>query len=237
MKTSSLPDAEAAARAAATRIAELGRQAVAARDAFHLAVSGGTSPGLMLGLLAQEDLPWKKVHIYQVDERIAPAGDPHRNAEQLKVTLLAAAPLDPGKVHWMPVESEDLDAACSRYASVLRAMLGEKVVLDCAHLGLGQDGHTASLVPEDPVLESSTLVALTRPYRGHRRMTLTFAALDQARSLLWLVTGRDKQPALGRLLAHDPAIPAGRLSQERAELFADAAALTAGAARGGCALE
>jgi len=151
MKIEVFADAEAVARKAATLIAAEARAAVAARGRFVMAVSGGHTPWLMLRALTQEEVPWNAVHIVQVDERIAPAGDPDRNLTHLRESLLEHAPLSPERIHPMPVESPDLEAACAQYALTLQAIAGSPPVLDLVHLGLGPDGHTASLVPGDPV--------------------------------------------------------------------------------------
>jgi 6-phosphogluconolactonase len=196
-----LADAEAVAARGAAAVAEGVREAIGARGGFTLAVSGGRTPWTMFEILAQEDLPWGHVAIWQVDERIAPDGDPDRNLTGLAPLLPAAA-----SVHPMPVTDPDAEAAASRYAGSLPD------AFDLVHLGMGDDGHTASLVPGDPVLAVADRdVAVTGVYRGRRRMTLTFATLARARRVLWLVTGPDKAAALPRLLAGDPAIPAGRV--------------------------
>jgi 6-phosphogluconolactonase len=219
------PDALAAARAAAARMAALAREAVAARGRFLVAVSGGHSPWNMLEALAAEDVPWRGVEILQVDERVAPAGDPDRNATHIAESLLARAPLGREQVHLMPVESADLSAAAESYARTLATLGGSPAVLDLAHLGLGPDGHTASLVPGDPVLDvTASDVAITGPYQSHRRMTLTYPALNRARRVLWLVTGDDKPAMLAKLRAGDRTIPAGRIRADLAEVFADALA-------------
>jgi 6-phosphogluconolactonase len=179
----------------------------------------------MLEALAAEDVPWARLHVVQVDERVAPAGDPDRNATHIAASLLARAPLPPEQVHLMPVESPDLAAAATHYASTLNAIAGAPAVIDLVHLGLGPDGHTASLVPGDPVLDVTNAdVALTGTYQGHRRMTLTYPALNRARRILWLVTGDDKPWALSRLRAGDRSIPGGRVRSDAAEVFADAVA-------------
>ncbi len=217
--------AEAVAARAAEVIAAEARLAAAARGRFVLAVSGGRTPWLMLRALAGADLPWPAVHIFQADERVAPEGDPDRNLTHLRESLIDRVPLQPAQVHPMPVESADLTAAASQYAATLRQIAGGLPVLDLVHLGLGPDGHTASLAPGDPVLEVRNAdVAVTGIYQGRRRMTLTYPVLDRARRVLWVVTGSEKAPPLVRLLEGDPAIPAGRVRRDHALLIADKAA-------------
>ncbi len=225
MKIETLPDAEAVARRAAAFIAAEARAAVRSRGRFTLAVSGGRTPWQMLRLLANEDVPWQGVHLFQVDERVAPPGDAERNLAHIRETLLANAPLVAAQVHAMTVEARNLDAAALEYAQTLRDIAGTPPVLDLVHLGLGPDGHTASLVPGDTVLSvTDAEVGLTAPYMGRRRMTLTYAALDRARCVLWLVTGAEKHDMLARLLAADASIPAGRVEQSHALVLADRAA-------------
>jgi 6-phosphogluconolactonase len=183
---------------------------------------------MMLRALADRDLPWARVHVLQVDERVAPAGHADRNLTHLRASLLAHAPLREEQVHAMPVELADPADAAVRYAGTLRALAGAPVVLDLVHLGLGADGHTASLLPGDPALEEADAeVAATGVYQGRRRLTLTYPVLDRARRVLWVVTGGDKAAMLARLCAGDAAIPAGRVRQERALVLADRAAATA----------
>ncbi len=226
MKVEVLADAAAAAARAAAFIATEAREAVAARGVFSLAVSGGSTPWLMLHELARLDLPWQAVQLFQVDERIAPAGDTERNLTHIGQTLLAAAPLPASQVHAMPVNEADLQAAAARYAQLLQQIAGRPAVLDLVHLGLGGDGHTASLVPGDAVLGVADAdVALTAPYMGRRRMTLTYPVLNRARRVLWLATGAEKRAMLLRLRAGDASIPAGRIAQQHALLIADHAAL------------
>ncbi len=228
MKVEVLPDAVAVATRAARLIAAAARAAVAERGCFALAVSGGQTPWLMLKVLASEQVPWESVHVFQVDERVAPPGYPDRNLTHLRESLLAHATLDPSRLHAMPVEEADLPAAAARYAAELHTVAGSPPELDLVHLGLGPDGHTASLVPGDPVLRISDAdVALTGEYQNRRRMTLTFPVLDRARQLLWVVTGSDKAPVLPRLASGDPSIPAGRVRADRALLLADTAAAAA----------
>ena len=225
MKMDVLADVEAVARKAAVIIAAEARAAVAARGRFIMAVSGGHTPWLMLRALAGEQVPWEGVHVVQVDERVAPAGDPDRNLTHLRESLLARAPLRLDQVHAMPVEETDLTAAAARYALILREIAGAPPVLDLAHLGLGPDGHTASLVPGDPVLNVTDAdVALTGVYQGRRRMTLTYPVLSRSRCVLWLVTGSEKVGMLARLRSADVSIPAGRVRQDQALVLADRAA-------------
>jgi 6-phosphogluconolactonase len=227
-----LADADAVARRAAALVAEQARAAAAARGRFALALSGGSTPWQMLRVLAREDVPWKAVHVFQVDERVAPAGHPDRNLTHIRDSLLGAASLPPGNLHAMPVEDRDLVAAAARYARALEAVAGAPPVLDLVHLGLGPDGHTASLVPGDRALGMvQAEVTVTAEYQGHRRMTLTYPAIGRARRILWLVTGEEKAPMLARLRAGDSTIPAGRVRRERSLILADAAAAGGAAAR------
>jgi 6-phosphogluconolactonase len=206
-------------------IAAEAREAVAARGRFAVAVSGGHTPWQMLRALADQAMPWKETHVVQVDERIAPAGDPDRNLTHLRESLLEHAPLDPAQIHAMPVELPDLERAANQYGRMLVDALGAPPVLDLAHLGLGVDGHTASLVPGDPVLDVVDAdVGLTGAYQGRRRMTLTYPMLDRSRRILWLVTGGDKVEMLERLRRGDRSLPAGRVRQAHALVLADRAA-------------
>ena len=210
-----LSDAEAVAERGAEYVAERARAAVAEHGRFTFAVSGGRTPWAMFAHLTGR-MPWEKVTIYQVDERVAPDGDPDRNLTQLRASLPPGGAAD---VRAMPVEAHDLDAAAADYAAALPA------ALDLVHLGLGPDGHTASLVPGDPVLDVLDRdVAVTGLYQGRQRMTLTYPTLNRARQILWLVTGEDKVDALARLRAGDTSIPAGRVSSANALVIADAAA-------------
>lgn len=206
-----LPDADAVARRAAELIASRGRAAVAERGGFSLGLSGGRQAASMVAALADDEMPWGSVTVYQVDERVAPAGHPDRNLRALEDLPARTVP--------MPVEADDLQAAAERYAAELPDRL------DLVHLGLGPDGHTASLVPGDPVLEIHDRdVALTREHRGRVRMTLTYPVLDRAREAVWVVTGDDKREALAKLLAGDTSIPGGRVHTPVQTVLADAAA-------------
>ena len=226
MQIEVLADADPVAKRGAAVIAAAARDAVVANARFVFAVSGGTTPWVMLRALAGEKVPWEQVHIIQVDEWVAPAGDKDRNLTHLRDSLLARVPaLRPEQVHAMPVEMADLTSAAVEYADTLRTIAGNPPVLDLVHLGLGPDGHTASLVPGDPVLDVADVdVAPTGVYQARRRLTLTYPCINRARRILWLVTGAEKTGPLKRMLAGDPTIPAGRVSQENALVLADRAA-------------
>jgi 6-phosphogluconolactonase len=218
-------DADAVAQEAAKLIAAEARTAVASRGRFIMAVSGGKTPWQMLRALANEEIPWTGVHVFQVDERIAPAGDPDRNLTHLRESLLSHAPLRPEQIYAMPVEEKNLEAAAKSYAGTLEKIAGSPPVLDLAHLGLGPDGHTASLIPNDSVLDVADAdVALTGIYQKRRRMTLTYPLLNRSRRVMWVVTGTEKIEMLARLRVGDVSIPAGRIRSENALVLADRAA-------------
>ncbi|HTX63716.1 MAG TPA: 6-phosphogluconolactonase [Acidimicrobiales bacterium] len=209
-------DLDALSDAAARYVADRARAAVADDGTFHFAVSGGRSPWQMFGVLTTLDVPWDRTVIWQVDERVAPEADPERNLAHLRDALGDKA----ADVRPMPVEDEDLDAAAARYGAALPREF------HLVHLGIGPDGHTASLVPGDPVLEvRDRPVAVTASaYQGRRRMTLTYPGIERARQLLWLVSGEDKRGALEKLLAADPSVPAGRVEAGSSIVMADRAA-------------
>jgi 6-phosphogluconolactonase len=206
-------DDAAAARVIAETIADRAQRAVAERGAFTIALSGGTGPWQAFRVLGGLSVPWDATEIFQVDERVAPAGDDDRNLTHLQQSLPPAAV---ARLRPMPVEADDLEAAAAEYAALLPAQF------DLIHLGLVPDGHTASLVPGDPVLDvTDRTVAITGEYQGRRRMTLTYPTIDGARELLWLVTGDSKVEPLKLLLAGDPSIPAGRVRAARSLVIAD----------------
>ena len=218
MNTEVLPDAEAASRRGAELIVAAAREAVAARGVFSLALSGGKTPWRMVAQLAEmADMPWEETQIFQVDERVAPPGSDERNLTHL-VRMLS--PSQQSTVRPMPVTSTDLETAARSYESGLPERF------DLVHLGIGPDGHTASLVPDDPVLDvSGHRVALTAgEYEGRRRMTITFPELAAARQILWLVIGEEAREPLARLLAGDRSIPAGRVENDEMTVVADEAA-------------
>lgn len=209
-------DAAEAAATAASHIAATARTAVADHGSFTIAVSGGRSPWLMLAALGEHEMPWERTTIYQVDERVCPIEDPLRNLVGLRAAL---PPGCPAAILPMPVQAADLFAACDEYAACLPGQF------DLIHLGLGADGHTASLIPGDPVLAVDDAdVALTGVYQERNRMTLTYPRIARAAGILWLVTGADKTTALGQLLAGDPTIPASRIDTANQVLICDRAA-------------
>ncbi len=209
-----VPDAEAVAGGAARGGAAAAREAIAAAGRFTFALSGGRTPWTMFRYLAGEDVPWEEVGIWQVDERVAPDGDPDRNITGLVPLVPSGADLRP-----MPVTEPELQAAADRYAASLPE------AFELVHLGIGEDGHTASLVPGDPVLDVTDRdVAVTGEYRGLRRMTVTYPVLDRAGRALWLITGSDKAPMVPRLLAGDRSIPAGRVATAEQLVVIDASA-------------
>jgi len=218
VETEVFPDADAASRRGAELIAVAGREAVEARGEFSLAVSGGKTPWRMIALLGDlAEMPWEHTHMFQVDERVAPPGDGERNLTHL-VGMLSIS--HQAAVRPMPVTSRDLHAAAAAYESQLPERL------DLVHLGIGPDGHTASLVPGDPVLDmSDRRVAMTAgEYQGHRRMTLTFPELASARKILWLVIGEAGREPLAKLLDGDTSVPAGRVQNDDMVVVCDAAA-------------
>ena len=225
METRIVSDPDAAALEGANFIAAEAQNVVAARGHCVMALSGGRNPWQMLAILAGMDLPWSKIHWVQVDERVAPDGDPDRNLTHIQESLFARAPVPLENLHSMPVTEVELDEAAASYARTLVQIAGNPPILDLAHLGLGPDGHTASLVPGDPVLQVLDRdVAMTGEYQKRRRMTLTYPMLNRARRIFWLVTGAEKAAMTARLRAADLSIPAGRIRQENALMIADRAA-------------
>ena len=227
MRLEVVPDADALAARAAEWLSAVARADVAARGRFVLGVSGGSTPGVAFRRFAQRrDVPWARVVIVQIDERLAPDGHPDRNRTD---QLVAFAPaLDRGARFVGLAAGADLrdDDRLARSRSALRRAAGRPPTLDVAQLGLGEDGHTASLVAGDPALDAEfpETVALTREYRGRRRLTVTARVLSGARRRLWLVSGSGKADVLPRLLAGDATIPAGRVNPRGATVLADAEA-------------
>ncbi len=208
--------------AAAEHIATCAMQAIDERGRFTFALSGGSTPWLMLNQLAQLDLPWEHFHIAQVDERVAPDGDAERNLTHILEQFIKRTAIPSGQVYAMPVLEESLDAAADTYMHTLRGLAGTPAILDLIHLGLGGDGHTASLFPGNPLLDVlDTDVAIARVEHQRIRMTLTYPIINRARNILWLISGADKAGMLRRLFAQDHAIPAGRVNQDQATVFTD----------------
>lgn len=226
MRVEICAEGEAAARGAA-HVADVLRAAVAARGRATVAFSGGSTAEPLLQALADVDVPWSAVHVLQVDERVAPEGHPDRNLTTLRRRLVDRVPLPPERLHAMPVEATDLHGAAARYAGILQVLAGRPPRLDLVHLGLGPDGHTASLVPGGPLLATPGPVGVTAPYQGRRRMTLTLPVLSDARQVLWFVLGAAKAAMVRRLVDGDPAIPAGKVERSRALLLLDPPAASA----------
>ena len=217
-----MDDPEAVAREGAAVLADAVRDAVEARGRCTLALSGGRTPWAMLSALAGLDVPWPSVEVLQVDERIVPADSPARNLKGLREALLDHVALPEGQVHPMPVEAEDPEAGAAAYARTLERLTGRPPVLDVVHLGLGVDGHTASLLPNDPILDvSDRWVATTGPTPEGVRMSLTYPVLRRARTAVFVVTGRPKARAVSLLARGDTRIPAGRIENDRPILVLD----------------
>lgn len=217
-----LADAEAVAQAGAKFIAARVRESVSQRGRAVIALSGGATPWVAFKALATEDLSWGQLEIFQVDDRVAPDGHTDRNLTHLVASLPAAA-----RIHAMPVNAENPESAARDYQNEIESFAGVPAVLDLIHLGLGPDGHTASLVPNDDALEIQDRdVAMTGVYQGRKRMTLTFPIINRARSILWLVTGATKAAALEWLCDQDATVPAGRVSPANSLVLADRAAKT-----------
>jgi 6-phosphogluconolactonase len=208
--------------AAAELILDDCRRALASRDAgYTLGVSGGRTPALMLEALAELPMPWRRVHLVQVDERVAPSGSADRNFTQLTDRLLACVEIPQENVHAMPVEHEDLAAACRQYEDELHRITAG-APLDILQLGLGDDGHTASLAPGDPILGiTGHTIWHVEEFNGLPRMSMTYPLINRAARILWLVAGQPKADMCRRLAASDPTIPAGRVAPENAVLLVD----------------
>ena len=229
MKSEVLGNPQELAARAVELLIEASIEAIEARGRFNWAVSGGSTPRLMLELLSvSTELDWSKTHLFQVDERIAPEGSDQRNATMLSQALLTDEFLQnnkPAGIHLMPVNAPSEQEGAAEYSKLLLEQLGEPPIFDLVQLGLGSDGHTASLIPDDPILDvEDRTVAISQVYQGTQRMSLTWPVLDKARQLLWVVGGESKQEAVKQLIDRDPAIPGSLPSQDRAMLLLDEAA-------------
>ena len=229
MNIESLANPELLAHRAAQFLIDVANRCIDEKDLFFLAISGGSTPRRMLEILSEsDDIPWEQVHVFQVDERIAPVGDPDRNATMVGQSLFTQTFRRRFRLagFWnMPVETDSLEMAAVDYATQMGHIVGVPVELDLIQLGLGDDGHTASLVPGDPVLEIQDRdVAVTETYQGRRRMTFTTPLLLRAKEQMWLVSGEQKQAAAEKLLAGDPSIPASSAICPNATLLIDAPA-------------
>jgi 6-phosphogluconolactonase len=226
MKTEIFPSADQVAEEAAAYIEQLIRETLAHKKSFSMAISGGRTPWEMLKILSKASLPWTRVNLFQVDERVAPDGHADRNLTQLFQSIEGSPLVTQLRIFPMPVLADNLDEGCRNYIQVLDEVTEGKG-LDLIHLGLGSDGHTASLVPGDGVLDlQDRLVACTQnTYQGRIRMTLTYPLLNSAKRILWIVTGAEKQVMVQRLLQQDASIPAGAVNQANALLMVDQAAI------------
>ncbi len=226
IEVQTLPDSALLAVRTADAVAARLTAAVAERGRATLAVSGGGTPLPFFAELAGRELPWDAIHVFQVDERVAPAGHEDRNLSGLQAKLLDRAPIPPANVHPMPVEADDLEAAAAEYAAAIRSVTGGSG-FDVVHLGLGNDGHTASWPPGDPVVDAATDVAVVGPFNGRLRMTLTPPPVNGAGWIVWQIEGASKAAMVARLVAGDPAIPASRVRRHDVTLLADSAAAAA----------
>ena len=232
------PDETESARTAARWLYEQVCALAADGRRVRLALSGGKTPWAMLRVFVALDPPWQKLDLFQVDERFVPTTDPRSNAGQIAHIL-------PAEAHFHPIPTDTAptpEAAAREYentlaqrlgsssageqASLVSGFLGETgadPLFDIVHLGLGEDGHTASLVPGDSILtvRDRAVAATEKPYQGVRRVSLTYRALLRSGRLLWLVTGPNKKAILRRFLQGDPDLPAHRLLRAHDRLFTD----------------
>ena len=222
-----VPSAEAAAVRGAQVLADLLRRAIHAHGNVTFAISGGSTPwGMFEGLLNDTTVEWPSVHLFQVDERVAPDGDAERNWTKIKELFIDNGPIVESQAYAMPVTATDLYAACGSYQQLIRSIRPSGRI-DVVQLGLGEDGHTASLAPGDSVCDvtDADVATTSDPFNGHHRMTLTRGALNRSGTIVWQVLGSSKNIALRKLLDGDLSIPAGHLNHADAIVVADAAAL------------
>ncbi len=211
MRIETYPDDTEVAERVAAVIADAARAGIRRHGRAVLALSGGSTPAPMLRALGRMQVRWNATHIVQVDERVAPDGHSDRNWTMISDNLLAEADIPDALLHPMPVTTDDLEAAAGTYAALLQTVCGVPPIADVVHLGIGADGHTASLVPGDPVLRvRNRWVATAGPYQGRPRMTLTYPTINAARLLVWQVTGAEKAAALRQGL-QGSGVPASRI--------------------------
>jgi 6-phosphogluconolactonase len=222
MKIFRFESADQVAEEAALHIAQAARKAIFDHGRFTMAISGGRTPWQMLKRLTKEKLSWEKIFIFQVDERVAPDGHPDRNLTQLFQALEGSGLMTRINIFHMHVTAENLDEACDDYVKTIHEVT-ENGQFDLVHLGMGTDGHTASLIPDDAVCAISDRdVAITEnPYQGRIRMTLTYPLIDRAKEILWVITGQEKQQMFERFLSGDETIPAGVVDKNKALVFTD----------------
>jgi len=220
------PDERKAARSAARAIARKLAEAIEERGTGTVALSGGTSAPALLAELARMPVEWGRVHVFQVDERVAPEGDAARNLVALEAALVKPGLLERARLHAIPVGRGAEDAATA-YAGELAGVVGSPPVLDVVQLGIGADGHTASLFPGDAAFEApeGATVACTAEHGGFRRVTLTLPVLSAARRIIWFAHGAGKRGVVGLLATRGWRAPAGRVARRQAVVYTDHAAL------------
>jgi 6-phosphogluconolactonase len=219
---------EALSEEAAGRIAATLGAAVAARGSAAVALAGGSTPSRLYEVLAappyRTQVPWAGVRVFWGDERAVPPEDRQSNYRMARETLLDHVPVRREWIHRMPADGEDLAAAARAHAEVIRAHLraGDdgRPRFDLVLLGMGGDGHTASLFPGDPALDESraSVAAVDTPHHGLRRLTLTLAVLNAAAHVIFLVAGADKAKALRQVLVHREPLPAARVQPVSGDL-------------------
>lgn len=194
--------------------------AIEARGRCVIALSGGGTPAPAFAELAARDLPWGQVVLTQADERVAATGSGLRNLTR-QMEAFAGLP-----VRWLPLPVDSpIDAGIVGFVRELGDLVGRPPIIDVVHLGMGADGHTASLVPGDAVLEELDAdVALTDSYEGRERITFTRPLIDRARLALWLIRGKEKEAPLRRWLAGERSMPAGLLEPRLSVVVADESA-------------
>jgi 6-phosphogluconolactonase len=208
-------DAEAVSRAAADEFVRRAAEAVAGRGRFAVALSGGSTPRRLFQLLAgppwRERVAWDRIEFFWGDERCVPPDHPDSNYRMAREALLAHVPVRPDAVHRLEAERPDAAAAARDYQEVLARVLGagpagEPPQLDLVLLGMGPDGHTASLFPQTAALGQTArwVVANFVPRLNTQRLTLTYPVLNRGRAVLFLICGADKADALHEVLEGPP---------------------------------